>query len=175
MLDLETLSTRPNSCILTIGAVKFNRDNILHPLEKLEQYYCRIELDSCKKLNMHIDPNTQSWWEKQDQKAQYEVFHNTDRIDLKVALTELKDFYKGSKYVWANGDDFDCVIIGEAYRLCNIEVPWKFWSTRDCRTIMDIGKVWIKDTPNNNPHNALYDCYHQIQCVKQSLVKLGLA
>ena len=49
MIDIETLSTTPNALILTIGAIKFNRNEDVKDLKELETFYVRIDQNSCKK------------------------------------------------------------------------------------------------------------------------------
>lgn len=174
MLDLETLSVNPNAAILTIGAIKWNRRGPLLPMRELPQFYRRIELKSCVEVGREINEGTKKWWSEQSKEAQYEVFGHPDRIPLKQALEEFKEWYGFSTSVWANGDDFDCVILSESARACNVEVPWKFWQTRDVRTLYDLGNVKKRDLPNNGAHNALDDCYNQIIGVKRALKNLNL-
>lgn len=174
MIDIETLSTNPNALILTIAAIKFDRSYSIKPMEEMECFYKRISKASGKKLNMHIDENTRKWWKEQDKEVQYEALYNkNDRIDLADALKELSQFIKGSNCVWSHGDDFDCVILSEAFKTCKIEIPWKFWQTRDTRTLFDIAKLnYNKEIPISKNHHALYDCYRQIIGVKNCLEKL---
>ena len=55
MIDIETLSTRPNAVILTIGAIKFDRKGPLKKLEEMDQFYVRISKESCELSGMIID------------------------------------------------------------------------------------------------------------------------
>lgn len=169
MIDIETLSTKNNALIVTIGAIKFNRKDKIKPLDEFDKFYVRINQNSCIKLGMDIDPNTVEWWKKQSKEARYEVFENKDRIDIKDALIQLYDFIKDVKYVWANSPNFDCVILENAFNICEIEIPWKFWNLRDCRTAYDLGNTNLKNFTNTISHNALIDCYNQILCLKNSL------
>ena len=169
MVDIETLSVRPNAIILTIGAIKFHRKGKMQPLKKLKTFYRKITLDSCKNLGMHKSDETQAWWDIQDKKARYEVFDCPDRVPLKQALQELTEFFQGCNYIWSHGSNFDTVILGEAYHLCELLVPWKFWNIRDTRTLFDLGGVTMRDLPENDKHNAIADCYRQIIGVKMSL------
>jgi hypothetical protein len=174
MIDIETLSTQKNAVILTIGAMKFDRYNENKTIEELEKFYCRINKDSCIKLGMAIDEETQKWWETQNHEAKYEALLNPDRIDIKIALNKFKLFLSNVKCVWANSPNFDCTILENAFKVCNIEVPWKFWNLRDCRTIYDLGKVNLKSINNNNKHDAISDCYSQILCVQKCIKNLNL-
>jgi len=172
MIDLETLSTKPNALILTIGAIKFNRNDKIKDINKLETFYVRINQDSCKKLDMDIDENTVKWWNQQTNEAKYEVFDNKDRIDIKDALIKFSSFLKSHSYIWANSPSFDCVILENAFNQCNLEIPWKFWNIRDCRTIYDVGNINLKRISKDTiSHNALNDCYNQIIGIQKFFTK----
>ncbi len=176
MIDLETLSTKNNAIILTIGAVKFN---INKELDKTKQLYMRINLQSCKNLKMHTDRSTVKWWKEQSKEAQYEVFDHPDRIDIKDALAALSDFIKDSRTVWANSPNFDCVILENAFNKCKMTVPWKFWNLRDSRTVYALARLNLTVFRKNiedekSAHNALNDCIMQILALKESYKILGL-
>jgi exodeoxyribonuclease VIII len=170
MMDLETLSVRPHSIILVIGAIKFNRGETWsvniddEGLKKLDTFYIRIKIDSCVKIGLHSDPNTEKWWNEQDDDVKYEALNNPDRVTLKDALEKFSDWYGNNprRKIWGNGSSFDCTILGEAYKRCGLNIPWKFWLERDLRTIMDIGHIRMCDLPQYKKHHALYDCYRQI-------------
>ena len=177
MVDIETLSTRPDSVILVIGAIKFSRNGDLQHFEKLDKidvFYRRITIESCTDIGLRIDDSTLNWWKQQNQKARYEALENPDRIPLKQALQEFSNFIKNSSHIWDNSPDFDCTILGEAFNRCEIEIPWKFWNTRDCRTLFDLGGVSKVNMPSGDEHNAAHDCYRQIVGVKQALKNLSL-
>jgi len=174
MLDLETYSVEPNAAILTIGAIKFSRSGPLQPKKKLSTFYRRVHLQSCINAGLHINQETVQWWSTQDKDALYEAVGNPDRIPLKQALEEFNVWFRGSYIVWANAPSFDCVILESAAKVCDVPVPWKFWNTRDCRTIFDLGKVRMKDLPVSTAHNAVDDCYRQIIGVKRALKNLEL-
>ena len=97
MIDIETLGTNPNSCILTIGAIKFDRKNDIGELKNCETFYCRIDKDSCLSIGLDIDNDTLEWWKNQSKQARYEALENKDRIKIKDALLELKKFLKNAK------------------------------------------------------------------------------
>jgi len=169
MLDLETLSTRPNAIIVSIGAVKFDRRGPIRDLEQLDQFYKRIEIDSCKELGMHFDQEVQNWWNEQDDDIRYEALEHTERGTIKDVLHDFSRWFRGCKLIWGNGDDFDCTILSEAYKLAGIKTPWNFWDTRDVRTALDIGNINPRDLPSQHKHHPIHDCYRQIIGVKKSL------
>ena len=169
MLDLETLSVRPDAAIIVIGAIKFFREGDVLPLEKSDTFYRRITIESCKKAGLRIDNSTVRWWKEQDKAVRYEALENPDRIPLNQALREFAIWMGNSTYVWGNGDDFDCTILGEAFSRCNMKIPWKFFLTRDCRTLFDLAGIKKSDLPSGLEHHAIHDCYRQIVGVKKSL------
>lgn len=174
MLDLETLSVRSNAVIVIIGAVKFNRYGKLKPLIELDTFYRRVDIKSCTDVGLHIDNNTVKWWNTQKKDVKFEALEHPDRINIKKALIEFSEWMKPCEKIWGNGDDFDCTILGEAYLHCGIDIPWKFWHTRDCRTLFDLANVYKKNLPKNNEHHAIHDCYRQIVGVKLALDKLKI-
>jgi len=175
MIDIETLSTKPNSLILTIGAIKFKKNTEFPELKNMETFYKRIDKKSCEKLGMDIDPRTIEWWKSQNDKTYYEAFENPDRIDIKDALIELSKFLKGHKNIWANSPNFDIVILENAYNCCNLDIPWKFWNLRDTRTVYDLASIRLHEfSDKEGNHNSLNDCYSQIKALKNSFINLGL-
>lgn len=168
MIDIETLSITPNAQITNIGAIKFSRYKDIEPYHDLKQtYYCRIDLKSCHGFD--IDKQTVRWWKEQPLESRNEIFEQKDRISLREALLGLSNFIGNScETVWANSPNFDIVILENAYTKCGLEIPWKFWSLRDCRTVYDLGRTSLKDITTTK-HNALHDCYCQILCLQLAL------
>ena len=60
VLDLETLSTRSNAAIVSIGAVAIEN------LEVVDEFYVNVDPSTCKEAGLHIDPLTVEWWAEQD-------------------------------------------------------------------------------------------------------------
>ena len=174
MIDLETLSVLPNAIITTIGAVKFDRDNSMKSLENCDTFYHRISIDSCKKVKLKSDQVVLDWWNTQPKEVKYEALENPDRESLHKVLAEFSKWFEGCFKIWGHGDDFDCVILANAYRACDMTVPWKFWNTRDTRTLFDLANISMKDLPQDNKHHAISDAYRQVIGVKKSLKKLSL-
>ena len=101
MIDIETLSTKPNAVIVSIGAIKFDRKEPLKPLDEYEQLYIRVSRESGELVGMDIDHSTVEWWGRQKEDIRYEALENpTDRLDIKDALKKLSKWFKGSKYIW---------------------------------------------------------------------------
>jgi DNA polymerase III epsilon subunit-like protein len=173
MLDIETLSVRPDAVIVVIGAIKFTRNGKIRPLEEMDTFYRLIDKKSCTDVGLRIDNETLNWWKQQPPDVRWEALENPKRKQLQQVLCEFRDWMGTCERVWANGSQFDCTIVEEAYRRCNMEIPWKFWNTRDCRTLYDLAGVTKNDLPNEHQHNALYDCYRQIVGVKIAIQRLA--
>jgi DNA polymerase III alpha subunit (gram-positive type) len=175
MLDIETLSTRCHATIIAIGAIKFNRyDAIDHyeNIDKKDVFYAKIDIDSCKNVDMHIDEKTVDWWNKQDEKIVSEIF-SEPREELKKVLLQFRKWFGNSQQIWSHGATFDMPILSEAYARNGLECPWKFWNARDTRTLFDISGVDIRVFPQERLHDPVYDCWRQVCAVKKSFQKLG--
>ena len=47
-----------------------------------------------------------------------------DRQDIKFVLKEFSEWVGNiNNYIWGHGDDFDCVILDNAYKCCGIQTP----------------------------------------------------
>ena len=83
VLDLETLSTRSNAAIVSIGAVAI--DN----LEIVDTFYINVDAKTCKEAGLHIDPLTVEWWSQQDMVARQAL--TVDPVPLDEAIDTIND------------------------------------------------------------------------------------
>ena len=165
MLDLETLSTRGHASIVVIAALKFNRESPSVSLSKMNSFYAKVCCDET--LGLHVDPETVSWWRRQDPELQTEVF-GTPREPLKEALLRFSTWYGNSSAIWSQGANFDIPILSEAYSRCGLQPPWRFWTARDTRTLYELAGISSKDLPTGNLHHALHDCWRQVWGVQRA-------
>ena len=166
MIDIETVGTGPDACILTIAAQTFD-PNALGYLP--QDYYARVDIDS--QPNREVDNATVEWWATQPQEAQDEAFGEEGRISLKQALEELSKLCFHCNLTWANGTTFDMVILENAYKQEQLPLPWRFWNVRDARTVYSL----YPDLPKPKAsHHALEDCKRQIDLLQQTLQHLGV-
>ena len=162
MIDIETLNTKPDSVIATLGAVKFNRNKFCDNIKNYNTFYRRIDLKSCLDIGLTSSKDTIKWWNEQPESAKTEIFDTKNRISIQQCLKEFKEWFKPCYKIWSHGDDFDCVILKNAYDKCNIEAPWKFWNTRDTRTIFDIcGYYFNQNNGTSIVHHSLQDAFRQ--------------
>lgn len=174
MVDLETLSTRTNATILTIGAVRFDPlgDD---PIEEKDKLYLKVSIESSGELDMHIDDGTLEWWAKQSPEAQDEAFTEEGRITALDAFSQLYKFCWGASCFWSNGAGFDIVVCDSYYSALQRAAPWKYWQIRDVRTYFDLGID--PQMPKVTAHNAVEDAVAQtigVQNVSRVLIGNGI-
>jgi len=170
MLDLETLSTRPDSVILTFGAVKF--DPFRSEEEITEGLYVRLDVDHQIVLGRHVDDDTLEWWNKQPPDIREEALSEEGRTSLEEFTRELNKFIVGSNRIWAQGPTFDIVILENLYRQMGKPIPWPYYVIRDSRTLLKALKG--DKSKNTMLHNAVADCVSQARAIQDVVFKYDL-
>ena len=159
MVDIETLSTKENALILSIGAVKFSLDNGI-----IDTFYVNLDPKTGKEYGRNIMKETIEWWDKQDIKAKKAVF--VDAVDYKEGLESFIDWY-GTKSIpiWANSPYFDVKIIDSSLTAIGCEkYPWKYWDVLDFRTVLQLFGLDMRDLKRDTiKHNALDDAKFQAE------------
>jgi hypothetical protein len=166
MIDIETVGTGPNACILTIAAQAFD------PFSRGyydRHYYARVDIESQPERN--IEQGTIDWWATQPSAARDEAFAEDGRIPLTQALEELGKLIWHSKRIWANGPTFDMNILEHAYKSYSMPLPWKYFLIRDARTVYSLVPSLNKYPAS---HHALEDCRRQIDLLHDSLEYLKI-
>ena len=171
MLDLESLGTRPDCAILTLGAVKFDPYT---PNGFGETLYFRIDVDEQLELGREIQQDTLDWWAKQADDVREEALGEHDRISLESMYHQLNKFLVGVGNIWCQGPAFDIVILENIYRQKGWPTPWQFWQIRDSRTLFGVhgdprekGKAGL--------HNALEESISQAQGVQEIYHRLKIS
>jgi hypothetical protein len=146
MLDLETLGTRHDAVVLSIGAVAFDADG-------LYEHTCYTVLDQhTQRFGRHhlrygapsapprsVDTATEMWWAEQDVGARA-VFRE-EQMPVAQALAHLELYIAGATVgaqevrVWGNGATFDNVILAHLFEWAGREVPWHWRHGRCFRTL----------------------------------------
>ena len=171
MLDIETLSTRPESVVLTLGAVKF--DPWADEVAMDSGLYLRINVDEQLALGRHVQEETVEWWGKQEESVREEALGEGDRVSLEDTAAQLNRFLVGAECIWCQGPAFDIVILENLYRQLVKPTPWQFWQIRDSRTLFGVhGDPRVKGRAQ--AHNALADCYYQARAVQDVYKQVGV-
>lgn len=170
MLDLETLGTRPDCVILTLGAVKFDPYSLREPGPGI---YFRVDVDEQTALGREVQEDTLNWWLNQAEDIREEALGEQDRVSLATLYQDLNRFLVGVNNIWAQGPVFDIAILENLYRQCGWPTPWQFWQISDSRTLFKVhGDPRVKGKAGL--HNALEDCVSQAVAVQQIYKKLGI-
>lgn len=183
MIDIETLSTHKNAAIIEIGAVEFNK----FTGETGETFNIIIEPSEWCRNDRHVDGETIQWWFRQTQEARNRFVNMPKDVyttDLNDALWKLKYFIMDCNsvdedknvVVWGNGSSFDIAILENAYNYFHMEIPWKFWSVNDVRTIVDLNPS-VKENckfDKGIKHNAVSDCLYQVKYLTDTIKSLNI-
>ncbi len=175
MIDLETLDTRPQCTVLSVGAVKFDPFSDAEPHSEL---YFKISIDDQDQLGRTVSDDTIQWWSKQDPKAMEEAFDqsNPDQVmTVEQALDALTKWIWGADKIWGHGYGFDLTIIEDMYRSMDKPIPYNFWQVMDSRTLFSVLKEGDpRKKMQTNLHNALADAYYQAKSVQVAYKELGV-
>ena len=177
MVDIETMSTRSNAAVISIGAVKFNPEGTPGVLgdsadSEYHDFYTAVDLQSCIDLGMRVDGATVMWWLGQSDKARL----REGAVSISAALNELMIWFgPNSLPTWGNGAAFDCVVLRNAYLATGVYPPWRYTDERCYRTLRSVFPA-IEYVPPTLAHDALEDARAQAtHCQKlfQQLNKRG--
>lgn len=159
MVDLETLDTDANACIIQIGACFFDR----HTGEIGETF--EFNVDAKSPGNGTLNADTVYWWLSQSKEAQNSVLAEP-KVSLERMLNEFNDFAQGAKCIWSHAT-FDYVIIMQAFKRLGIKTKFRYTVARDIRTLVDLSHITFSKTPREGlHHNGLADAKHQVKyCV----------
>lgn len=171
MIDLETLGTKPDSVILTIGATKFDPNEYG---KTYQEFYHRVDVDEQVSMGRTIDEDTLSWWGQQEADVVEEALGDHNRTSVSEVMTSLNKWCVGVDAFWCQGTAFDFPIMESLYRQLDHHIPWAFWRVRDSRTLFQIMPKDPRKEIKFAAHNALEDARVQALCVQQTLQQLGL-
>lgn len=187
MIDLETLSVRPNAAVLSIGACYFDPKGPVGHTGP--EFYRVVNIETCIRQGMVVDDGTFNWWMNQSQEAR-DAISKARKMSLYEALSDFKLFWQGvggidgttgeqkhlfddkhgADMLWAHGTNFDEPIMHFAYASYALERPWPYNHVRDTRGLFDFTGVWPKKDayPDLTAHNALSDAIRQARDVQHA-------
>lgn len=161
MIDLETLSTRPDAAIVSIGACWFNANtgDVGRPIHIL------IDMADSIRSGGHVDGDTVRWWLQQSDQARQAITQGC-RSTMEDALGMLHTYLRGvasfdEVRVWGNGADFDLPILASAFAREHYDQPWRYYNGRCLRTLRKLHPEVDEPTFEGTPHNAAHDARHQ--------------
>lgn len=158
MLDIETLSTDKHAAVLSVGVAVFDTINgITHT----DGWAIRMDKD----LTGRIDPQTVSWWMKQEEVVR-DFSWKGEHSPMSV-LVALRVVLVDTHELWACDPDFDCAILQHWWERTAPAIPWpvSFRKYRSCRTMSMIAKAKGIDTKEawgtSTAHNPIEDAAGQ--------------
>tara|TARA_R110000824_G_scaffold141057_1_gene307437 strand:- start:191 stop:742 length:552 start_codon:yes stop_codon:yes gene_type:complete len=172
MVDLETLGTKSDSVILSIGAAAFNEECII------KEFYTTINVSSCVEMGLKMYPDTVCWWASQSDASKKGIFESTTTLpvalsDFSLWVRSMETSHLDSVRIWGNGEDFDNAVLREAYFKVGIppsRIPWHFKNNMSYRTLKNLLPNVKMDRVGEH-HNALDDAksqaLHAIKLLKE--------
>lgn len=166
MADLETLGTKPGCVIVSIGAVRFDRDGDGWATDTAHEFYARVSIEDCLRCGLSASGSTIEWWMQRAAKWP----PPTDALPLSVALLCFSKFIElgAPPRIWAHGATFDPPILVSAYDAVSLPVPWSYRQVRDTRTLFDEAGLDYR----TEAHHALDDARAQARAVQAARRKL---
>ena len=110
-----------------------------------------------------VSGDTLEWWSKQNCQVP-----ESDE-PLEVVLVSFAGWIRSlarGPIIWCKGTDFDTAILANAFKQCEIEVPWKYNNVRDMRTLQKCHPQ-LHYSENFQPHHALQDALTQARDLAQ--------
>lgn len=154
MIDLETLGTSMTAPILEIGAVRFDKREVL------SEFNVHVDPDSCFMMGARADGDTIKWWLQQSEAARKNAVQPGEPIS--AALNKFLSWVGANdqpESVWSHGANFDIPLIDQWLRRCRLAAPWKFWTARDTRTLYEF--VGFRPQTKVVAHEAVADARQQ--------------
>lgn len=189
MLDIETLGTRGDSAILSIGGCVFtvgegatragDSEGSTFLVSIKPEFYEEFDPNN----EYHVDPSTVAWWEQQGPAAK-EALSINQVVTPGEALDRMDEFFQHHAFektfkldgdrMWANPTAFDAVILRHAAsieRTSDNDVPWHYRQETCMRTLMFLNqdKKFGDGDDTLVAHRADHDAIKQARRVQEIL------
>lgn len=188
MFDLETLDTRVNAVVLSIGAVvfetKINFNEHGHPMTSIihDRFYRVIDLKTQFRVGRTVSQDTLLWWMQQDANARDEAFSPV-RVSSVEAIIGFNDFISQQEFdgeevtrFWASSATFDFPIWESFCDAMGMPIPWMYNQKYDVRSVVTTANYSAKDhvAPEivGLPPMPVYDCEWQVSLLNAARKKL---
>lgn len=175
MVDIETLSTRPNAMVLSIGAVLFDETYVSDGSVLIT--FGSSALKEQKRLGRDIDPDTVMWWMGQGHQARDALTAQGDVVGLKEGLLGFEQYLHIAGHgsaknltLWSMGSDFDLVILRTLYEDAGLLCPFTHRQTACHRTLRHLyPHVTVEKPATFIAHNAMHDAVQQARLASKIL------
>jgi len=170
MLDIETLSIKPNAVVTQIGACKFDiNEGVMDTFER------NLKLQDQIDKGRVIDESTLTWWMGKANKASW----LDDQMNVFGTLMTFIRFIHDADEVWCH-TTFDYVIMNTLLKDYGLDTIHHYMP-RDIRTVTsdagmsrDDWKIYMETNHGQltKSHSALDDCIYQVGYVSECLRRL---
>lgn len=171
-IDLETLDTTPTAVVLSVGVALFNP---YAPEGTPTGHYWVVDTADQLAQGRTTSQATLDWWQGQSPEAR-QVLTAPDRTPAREVMEGVALIVNSDEieHVWANGPDFDCVILRSLFDTYGLE--WPFWKNRCHRTMkqLRLPEGVVLPERAGTHHNALDDAIHQARVLTTITNALGL-
>jgi len=169
MIDIETLGTNPDSCVLQIAATSWDGNEID------VGFLFDVSLSEQVEAGRTIEAKTVCWWldDKVQSRVRSSVLGRSELVSPQAAVYALNEYIRvtrqnsddGKVTVWANPPQFDLTIIKSIMKEWGITPSWNHWEERDLRTLRNVCRELKINYENKNEehHSAIADVRHQVE------------
>jgi len=172
MIDIETLGTRPDAVVLSVGAVAFRPFATAGEFVLVEkaEFHRFLDIDEQVRDGRTIDVDTIKFWlHNKGTLVSILLEEKSSQFDMLSGLRQFLEVYK-PKRLWARGPQFDQVILENMISANNLPPLWEYWRWMDMRTLVRISDAVICEddasairqmTGPRVKHDALDDAKNQ--------------
>lgn len=176
MIDIETMGTRSNAAILSIGMLEFDPATAKFGRE-IEVVFSPQAVQHQLDAGATVTFDTFKWWITEAASMLPQLLEvGKDMRDWHCGLVDVRVFCMNRQRIWAQGPHFDIAILNSSWRLDAAndggDIISDHWKVRDCRTLAEASGVFAKRVKGQH-HNALQDCRAQANAVIQAWGKIG--
>lgn len=173
MSDIETLGVSNKPVFLSLGAVRFTKDEIV------DRFHVGIDPKDCQRYGLEIDAGTAwDYWADPKQAEARDKLHALPKIDLFSALDGFAAWVnqtpadeQGS--LWGNGATFDNVAIRSAYDAVQLDYPFHYRKDECYRTLKNRCPD-VEYAQVGTAHDALDDAESQALHLQKICLQYGI-
>ena len=179
MIDIETVSTRPDAQMLQIGAVFFEAKSG-GTIDQKNTFNRFIQIQDGVGS---VDHDTLGFWMQQISKdpkhPMVEGMRNAMPLNQALADFVLWPTTVGASWgdintIWAKPSNFDLPIVQSALAKFGIAPPWDHRATRCARTLFSVTGEPAVDWTGLKAHDAVDDCIGQAMGVQMAMGMISM-
>ena len=176
VIDLETLSAKPNAMITSIGlATVFQRGSDISVSDVVSERNISLESYSKYEGQFHMSPLTVEWWLQQSKEAQDAMFAKPVPLEMALQsvltyILSMSDSYEISVYGF--GSTFDIQILEHAFSVTGMTVPWGYRNVRCLRTLCNVFGIDYNEFIDGPKHRAGVDALAEAKALKEILSRV---